>query len=177
MRLLPNLPAFQGTNFTAVSLPYADIRLSMLVVVPDAGQFGQVEGSMNAPALQTLVAVLNAKTVAVGLPRFRIETATSLKDSLQTLGMTSAFVSGSADFSGMDGTRDLFISTVVHKAFIDVAENGTAAAAATGVVFKDAGMLAVDLSVWADRPFLYFLRDEPTGAIVFMGRVLDPSQN
>jgi serpin B len=98
-------------------------------------------------------------------------------DSLQALGMTSAFVRGSADFSGMDGTRDLFISTVVHKAFIDVAENGTEAAAATGVVFKDGGIFMVDLTVSAERPFLYFLRDEPTGAIVFMGRVLDPSQN
>lgn len=172
-----NLPTFQGTNFTAVSLPYADDRLSMLVVVPDAGQFSQVEASLDAPALQTLVAGLSARTVALALPRFRIETATSLVDSLQALGMTSAFVPGSADFSGMDGTRDLFISTVVHKAFIDVAENGTEAAAATGVVFKDGGIFMVDLTVSAERPFLYFLRDEPTGAIVFMGRVLDPSQN
>ena len=146
-----NLPTFQGTNFTAVSLPYADDRLSMLVVVPDAGQFSQVEASLDAPALQTLVAGLSARTVALALPRFRIETATSLVDSLQALGMTSAFVPGSADFSGMDGTRDLFISTSFHKAFIDVAENGTEAAAATGVVFRDDGVF-IGLAVGGPVP-------------------------
>jgi len=92
--------------------------------------------------------------------------------------MTSAFVAGLADFSGMDGTGGLFISKVVHKAFINVAEKGTEAAAATAVVMKDgsAGPM-VDMYVLADHPFLYFLRDQPTGAILFMGRVLDPSKN
>jgi serpin B len=65
----------------------------------------------------------------------------------------------------------------MHKAFIDVGENGTEAAAATAVVMKDASIRMVDMDVWADHPFLYFVRDEPTGAILFMGRVLDPSKN
>ena len=174
---LANLPALQGTNFKAVSLPYADKQLSLVVVVPDAGQFTQVESSLDATALATLVAGMTPKTVALSLPRFRIETGANLGDLLKALGMTSAFAPGSADFSGMDGTRNLFISKVMHKAFIDVGENGTEAAAATAVVMKDAGMLLVDMSVWADHPFLYFVRDAPTGAILFMGRVLDPSKN
>ena len=173
---LANPPALQGTNFKAVSLPYADKRLSLVVVVPDAGQFTQVESSLNATTLATLVAGMTATTVALSLPRFKIETGTDLGDLLKALGMTSAF-SNLADFSGMDGTGNLFISRVMHKAFIDVGENGTEAAAATAVVMKDASIRMVDMDVWADHPFLYFVRDEPTGAILFMGRVLDPSKN
>jgi serpin B len=93
--------------------------------------------------------------------------------------MTSAFIPGTADFSGMDGTHNLFISDVIHKAFIDVVEKGTEAAAATAVVIRPNGapLPSVGLVINADRPFLYFLRDQPTGAILFMGRVQDPSQN
>jgi serpin B len=170
------LPAVQGTNFVAASLPYADDRLSLVIVVPDAGQFSQVESSLDATALGTLVAGLTSQQVVLGLPRFKVETGADLVDLLKALGMTSAFISGVADFSGMDGTQNLFIGSVVHKAFIDVAERGTEAAAATGVVMSKAS-LPMGLTVRADRPFLYFLRDQPTGAILFMGRVLDPSQN
>jgi serpin B len=173
------LPATQGTNFVAASLPYADDNLSLVVVVPDAGQFSQVESSLDANTLGTLVAGLTNQVVSVALPRFKVETGTSLNDLLKALGMTSAFTQGIADFSGMDGTQNLFIWEVMHKAFIDVAERGTEAAAATAVVMNgDASAPpAPQLVLTADRPFLYFLRDKPTGAILFMGRVLDPSQN
>jgi serpin B len=173
------LPATQGTNFVAASLPYADDNLSLVVVVPDAGQFNQVESSLDANTLGTLVAALTNQVVWVALPRFKVETGTSLKDLLKALGMTSAFTQGIADFSGMDGTQNLFIWEVIHKAFIDVAEKGTEAAAATGVVMnRDASAPpAPQLVLTADRPFLYFLRDKPTGAILFMGRVMDPSKN
>ena len=170
------LPAVQRTNFVAAALPYANDSLSLVVVVPDVGQFSQVESSLDATALGTLVAGLTSQQVVLGLPRFKVETGTALKDLLTTLGMTSAFTPGIADFSGMDGTQNLFIGSAVHKAFIDVAEKGTEAAAATGVVMSKAS-LPMGLTVRADRPFLYFLRDQPTGAILFMGRVLDPSKN
>ena len=174
-----SLPAIQGTNYVAASLPYADQRLSLVLVVPDAGQFSQVESSLDATALGTLVAGLVSQPVSLALPRFKVETGTSLVKLLQTLGMTSAFIPGTADFSGMDGTHNLFISDVIHKAFIDVAEKGTEAAAATAVVIRPTGapLPSVGLVINADRPFLYFLRDQPTGAILFMGRVQDPSQN
>ncbi len=170
------LPATQGTNFVAASLPYADDNLSLVVVVPDAGQFSQVESSLDSTALATLVAGLTSQQVILSLPRFKIETGADLVDLLKAMGMTSAFISGVADFSGMDGTQNLFIRDVVHKAFIDVAEKGTEAAAATGVLMSGSGA-PTGLLINADRPFLYFLRDQPTGAILFMGRVLDPSQN
>ena len=172
-----SLPAVQGTNFKAVSLPYADDRLSLVVVVPDAGQFAQVESLLDAPALATLVAGMTSKKVFLELPRFKIETGTSLKKLLMALGMPSAFDPNTADFSGMDGTGGLFIGDVIHKAFVNVAEKGTEAAAATAVIMKDASAPMVDMYVLANQPFLYFLRDQPTGAILFMGRVLDPSQN
>jgi serpin B len=172
---LPSLPATQGTNFVAASLPYADTRLSLMVVVPNAGQFSQVESSLNATALAALVAALTSQQVLLTLPRFKVETGTSLVALLQALGMTSPFIPGVADFSGMDGTHNLFISDVIHKAFIDVAEKGTEAAAATAVLMRDGAAAPMGLLVDATRPFLYFLYDQPTGAILFMGRVQDPS--
>jgi serpin B len=148
------------------------------VVVPDAGKFSQVESSLDATALGALVAGLTSQHVSVALPRFRVETGTNLNELLKTLGMLSAFIDGTADFSGMDGTQNLYIGDVVHKAFIDVAEKGTEAAAATAVGIETTSLPPPpDLVVRADRPFLYFLRDQPTGAILFMGRVLDPSKN
>jgi serpin B len=174
---LTGIPALQGTNFVAAALPYADDRLSLLVVLPDAGQFSQVEASLDATTLGTLVTGLTSQQILLTLPRFKIETGTALADHLKALGMTSAFVGGRADFSGMDGTHDLYISQVVHKAFINVAEKGTEAAAATAVVMSGGSAAPTGLEFDATRPFLYFLRDQPTGAILFMGRVLDPSQN
>jgi serpin B len=177
---LPSLPAILGTNYVAASLPYADTRLSLVVVVPNAGQFSQVESSLNATALATLVAGMTSQPVILTLPPFKIETATSLKVLLQALGMTSAFIPGVADFSGMDGTHNLYISNVFHDAFINVAEKGTEAAAATAVVVAHDSVASAPptgLVVDATRPFIYFLYDQPTGAILFMGRVQDPSQN
>jgi serpin B len=139
-----------------------------------------VESSLDATTLGTLVAGLVSQPVSLSLPRFQVETGTSLTKLLQTLGMTSAFTPGVADFSGMDGTRNLSISDVIHKAFIHVAEKGTEAAAATAVVVTTVSIAVpppTGLPVNANRPFLYYLRDQPTGAILFMGRVQDPSQN
>jgi len=172
---LTGIPALQGTNFVAAALPYADDRLSLLVVLPDAGQFSQVEASLDATTLGTLVTGLTSQQILLTLPRFKIETGTELADHLKALGMPSAF-DGRADFSGMDGTHNLQISAVIHKAFINVAEKGTEAAAATAVVMVGSAA-PTGLEFDATRPFLYFLRDQPTGAILFMGRVLDPSQN
>jgi serpin B len=173
---LSGVPALQGTGFVAVSLPYQDENLSMLLVVPDSGTFSSFESSFDATQLDTIVAGLTSQQVILNMPRFQIETGQDLVALLQSLGMDAAFVSGQADFSGMDGTHNLYISDVLHKAFINVAEKGTEAAAATAVV-ASAGAALMGLNVYIDCPFLYFLRDQPTGAILFMGRVVDPSQS
>ena len=106
-----------------------------------------------------------------------VKTGTSLNDLLKALGMTSAFIPDIADFSGMDGTQNLYIWDVMHKAFINVAEKATEAAAAVVMNGDPSAPPAPQLVLASDRPFLYFLRDKPTGANLFMGRVLDPSQN
>jgi Serine protease inhibitor len=171
--------AMQGPNYLALSLPYQDERLSFLLVIPDRGQFSQVESLLDATALASMVGSLSNQPVRLSMPRFRVETDAGLAGVLATMGMPTAFNPAFADFSGMDGTRNLHISEVFHDAFIDVAEMGTEAAATTAVVIPEAQAdisSPSTLTVRADRPFLYVLRDQPTGAILFMGRVLDPSK-
>jgi serpin B len=172
--------AIQGANFVAVNLPYQDPRLSMVVVVPDAGTFAAVEESLDWTSLVGLVKGLSFQRISLYLPQFHIDTRASLPSMLKSLGMTSAFCPEAADFSGMT-TEQLCISQVIHEAFINVAEKGTEAGAATAVVLADSGIAGdagpPPLLVRADRPFLYFIYDNPTGTILFMGRVLDPLQN
>jgi serpin B len=91
--------------------------------------------------------------------------------------MKAAFSPAEADFSGMSEGGGLYVGGAYHKAFINVGEKGTEAAAATAVVMKDGSAPMVDLYLTVDHPFLYYLRDDPTGAILFMGRVLDPSKS
>ena len=105
------------------------------------------------------------------MPKFKFETGVGLKDALTALGMTDAFSDG-ADFSGIDGGRDLVVQSVIHKAIIEVDEKGTTAAAATGI---SVGTTSLPPTLVVDRPFLFFIRHNATGAI-FQGRVVDPSK-
>jgi serpin B len=164
--------AVATTELKAVVLPYQDQRLSLLVVVPEPGLFDQVEASLSGAWLATLVAGLTSQEAFCEIPRFTVDTTAPVKNALVALGMTAAFDPTLADFSGVDGTHSLFVQDVLHKAFIAVGEKGTEAAAATGVLV---GAGVPPISIVANRPFFYFLRDEPTGAILFMGRVMDPT--
>src|SRR5262249_7820377 len=112
------------------------------------------------------------KQVQLALPKFRAESSFSLREALSTMGMANAFSSG-ADFSGIDGRRNLALSQVVHKAFIDVSEEGTEAAAATGAVVSLTA-LAQPVVFRADHPFLYLIRDTGSGAVLFAGRYAGP---
>jgi len=116
---------------------------------------------------------LEPTKIEVWLPRFDIESSVELADALAALGMPTAF-SESADFSGITTAADLHIDKVVHEANMTVDEKGTEAAAATVVIMRLSG---VGAEVRVDRPFLVVLRDVPTGAIVFLGRVADPSES
>jgi serpin B len=174
---LQSAPAVQTSGYSAVALPYDDDRLSMLLLVPDAGSFDAFEASLDVAKLNSIVAGLVAQPVSLVMPRFRTETDQDFVKILESLGMHAAFQFGQADFSGMDGSKDLYISQVLHKAFIDVGEKGTEAAAATAVVMKVGLALPTGISISADHPFIYVLRDQPTGAILFMGRVHDPSKS
>jgi len=118
------------------------------------------------------VAGLKTHLVEVSLPKFRFTTQVAVKPALQSLGMIDAF-EPNADFSGMDGTRSLFIQAVIHEAFVSVDEKGTEAAAATAVVVGRTS--APQRAVFtADRPFVMLVRDKPTGAVLFVGQVTSP---
>jgi serpin B len=174
---LATAPALKGEGFSVVALPYDDERLSMLVLLPDSGNFAAFEAALDASKLASIVAGLTPQPVVLHLPGFRIETEQDFARILDSLGMHAAFQSGQADFSGMDGTQSLYISKVLHKAFIDVGEKGTEAAAATAVLAQKGGFVPTGIIIDANRPFITILRDEPTGAILFMGRVLDPTKS
>jgi serpin B len=110
----------------------------------------------------------------LAMPKWEVESQFSLPEALKKLGMRDAFTA-QADFSGMTGSPDLFISDVLHKAFVSVDEKGTEAAAATAVIMKLTSAPMNPVQVSLDRPFIYLIRDIETGSILFMGRVLDPS--
>ena len=109
------------------------------------------------------------------MPKFEFTSGFSVKKALAAMGMPDAFTDN-ADFSGMTGKRDLFISDVIHKAFVSVDEAGTEAAAATAVIMAATSMPAQPIAVTVDRPFIFLIRDNKTGAILFIGRVLDPGK-
>lgn len=164
-----------GDGWQSVELPYTGGELAMLVIVPDAGRFEQVESdlaSVLGEAARGRIA-----NVVLGLPKWEFRTQAGLVSMLEGLGMTDAFDPAVADFSPMTGDPELFISDVVHEAFITVDEAGTEAAAATAVIMElRAALPGETIELEIDRPFLFALRDVETGEILFMGRVVDPSR-
>jgi serpin B len=162
-----------GDGWKAVELPYAGNKLAMTVVVPDAGKFDDVAGSID----DALFADINASEfveVDLALPKFNFEKSLKLKPQLSALGMPTAFTD-SADFSGMTREEPLTIEEVVHQANISLDEKGTIAAAATAVIARAVSAPARIEPLVVDRPFLFFLRDLPTGAILFAGQVTNPT--
>jgi serpin B len=164
----------KGANYEAVELPYSGQELSMVILLPKAGQFDAFENSLDAELVKTIIGQLETNEVSLTMPKFEYESSFGLKQALSTLGMGIAFTSD-ADFSGMDGNHDLLIQDVLHKAFVSVDEAGTEAAAATGVIVGLTAIPAQPAQVTIDRPFLFLIRDISTGSIIFVGRVLNPA--
>jgi serpin B len=163
----------EGEGYQAVELPYDGGELSMVVFLPEAGQFEAFEKTLNAQQVSDIISGLQPTEVALTMPKFEFDSEFSLKDTLAGMGMPIAF-SSSADFSGMTGNRELAISDVVHKAFVAVDEAGTEAAAATAVIVGLTAVPEPTVEVTIDRPFIFLIRDIETGAILFVGRVLNP---
>ncbi len=158
------------TEWQAVELPYVGDELALLVIVPtDLAAF---EASIDGAGLESITAALKYDEVRLALPKFTHEKPYDLKPTLTAMGMGELF--GSADLSGIDGEHDLFVQSAVHKAFIEVSEEGTEAAAATGIAVGVTSVPAEPLSITVDRPFIYVLRDTKTNAVLFLGRVVDP---
>jgi len=165
----------QGRGFQALELPYKGDALSMVIFLPETvdGLAG-IEKILTAKKIAEVTGRLHRQKVRVEMPRFKMTLFVSLKEALVAMGMADAFSDRRADFSGMTGGRDLYISHVLHKAFVEVNEEGTEAAAATAVVMALRGMPAPPPLFRADRPFVFIIRDRGTGAILFMGRVANP---
>ena len=166
----------RGDNYQAVELPYAGYQTSMLLIVPEGGKFPALEEQLSAEQLAAIIEKLKYQSVNLALPKFGYESTLNLTETLMKMGMPIA-MSGEADFSGMDGQGNLAIGAVLHKACVDVDEKGTEAAAATAVAMTVTSMPGESLSLTVDRPFIYLIRDTETGEILFLGRVVDPSQD
>lgn len=164
----------EGEDYQAVELPYEGHELSMVILLPLEGQFETFDAALDADRVSAILSGIVDEEVQLTLPRFRIETSFSLRDMLSELGMADAFVLLAADFSGINGGAEpLCISVALHKAFVAVDEKGTEAAAAT--VIGGVGSCPQDPPVvTVDRPFILLIRDIATGAILFVGRVVNP---
>lgn len=183
-------PRYPGDGgFTALSLPYKGGALSMVFLVPQSTDgLRRIEAQLADGALPDWLQQLRGRDVHVFIPKFKLETDYALKEPLEALGMTRAFVPNllgeGAQFDGMcesaDPTHRLFISQVLHKALVETNEKGTEAAAATVVLFPAAGpaelpkMVPFTPTFRADRPFIFLIRDEHSGAILFLGRLTNP---
>jgi serpin B len=164
----------EGDGWQAISLPYKGGLVDMIILLPELGSFNTFEASLTAEKYQQVVSALKSQTVILSVPKFKFDAELGLKDALVGMGMQDAFSENVADLSGMDGTHLLYLSDAFHKAFIAVDEKGTEAAAATAVLAVPASMpVGVDMQI--NRPFLFFIRDIPSGTVLFMGRVVDPS--
>jgi serpin B len=164
----------QGANYEAIALPYAGNNLTFVAVLPSGGAYDSVEQSADGAWFESVRSELRSAQVSLALPKFRYGFGASLADALKALEMRSAFESTSADFSGMT-LAAVFIKDVLHESTIEVSEQGTMASGATAVVFARKSAVQVERTVRFDRPFFYAILDQPTGQILFMGRVLDPA--
>jgi serpin B len=163
-----------GDGFQAVELPYVGDRISMLVLVPDLGKFSNFEANLNDEKVASIRNNLEIRQVELSFPKFSFETSLSLATVLQQMGMVNAFDAGRADFSGMDGKGQLYISDIFHKAFVAVDEKGTEAAAASAVLMKATAEILPDVQLTIDRPFIFLILDKASGSILFVGRFVQP---
>jgi serpin B len=173
-----NYGYLEGDGFQILELPYKGDELSMVVLLPKkADGLADLEKQLTAEKLNSWLAKLGQQEVIVSLPRFKVTAQFSLAAQLQSLGMNAAFSKAKADFSGMTAEERLYISAVIHKAFVDVNEEGTEAAAATAVVPKPAtARIAPPPPVFrADHPFVFLIRDRGTGSVLFLGRLAQPA--
>jgi serpin B len=165
------VPYAQVDGCQAVDLPYAGDNLSMLVIMPDPGSFDAFSSALTPTVLGDITNHLAPQAVDFSMPKFTFTRPSSLRPILESLGMTDAFDATRADFSGIDGNRDISVGGVFHQAFVSVDEEGTEAAAATAIIGTTA-ILSPHLTLAIDHPFIFLIRDRQTGVILFMGKVV-----
>jgi serpin B len=160
-------------DMQVLELDYDGDEVSMLILLPKES-LEDVENSLTVERLDEVRSSLNSRVIDIYIPKFKFETKYELNRNLQNLGMSEAFNPEEADFSGMSGNRNLFISGVIHQAYIDVNEQGTEAAAATAVVMELTGMPDMYSDFRADHPFIFLIQEKNNGNILFMGKIVNP---
>ncbi|NOQ86034.1 MAG: serpin family protein, partial [Deltaproteobacteria bacterium] len=164
----------ESESLKILELPYAGNDLSMIVLLPkEIDGLGKLETSLTVENLANWLSLLKEKEIRVFLPKFKMSSQFNLSQTLASMGMPDVFTR-KADFSGMTDNKDLYISAVIHKAFVDVNEEGTEAAAATAVAMKFLSMPAPPPVFRADHPFLFLIRHNSSESILFLGRVVNP---
>jgi serpin B len=167
----------ENDSVQVLELPYTGGDLSMVVILPRPDiSLSKVEKGLSSDKLQSWLDGLSKEDVDVYLPRFKMEKRFMLNDTLQKLGMKLAFDEFLADFSGMTPKPDLHISKVIHQSFVEVNEEGTEAAAATAVIMGGKAVGIGPALFKADRPFIFLIRDIPSGSILFIGRLVEPGK-
>lgn len=168
---------FEDPDTQVIELPYSGEELSMLIILPKESM-EQVETGLDPAKITEWKEALEKQRVDLYLPRFKFETKYMLKDTLVEMGMPLAFRAGEADLSGMDGSHDLYITSAIHQAFVEVNEEGTEAAAATAIVVGITSVMPDQQQIpvfRADHPFIFLIQQKDTGNILFMGKVNDPT--
>jgi serpin B len=161
--------------YQAIEMPYEGNDLSMVIILPKTDYLSTVEQYLTTDYYSTILTSLQMQRVDVYMPKFKFDTKYMMAQDLAAMGMPTAFTPD-ADFSGMTGSKDLFISEVIHQAFVDVNEQGTEAAAATGVGVGTTSYDPTAPKVFkADHPFMFIIEHRATGEILFIGKVTDPS--
>jgi serpin B len=169
-------PYASGPGYQAVELTYEGGLVALDIVLPMAGTETSFETGLNAQMFASLVGNLQPTTLSLTMPKFHVAGASvSVAAMLAQLGIHAAFDPGLADFTGIVAAGGIFIKDVFHKAFVAVDEDGTEAAAASAVIFEDAGIALNQVELVLNHPFFFAIRDLPTGTILFMGRINDPS--
>ncbi len=163
-------------DLQCLEMDYIGEDISMLILLPKDDSLETLEQSLNAEVLQEIKRKMEEREVHIYFPRFKFETKYSMEDTFKKMGMEAPFEWPGADFSGMDGTKLLYIEKVLHNAFVEANEEGTEAAAAT---FMSGGIGAMmQSSIFrADHPFIFIIQDKTTGTILFLGRVSDPTKS
>ena len=175
MHQVETLRYFQNDAVQVLELPYEQRELSMVVLLPrKQGGLADLEKQMTADTVKQWLGALKAHQVDVSLPKFKFTSEFKLKKVLSEMGMGVAF-GMQADFSAMTTREKLYIDAVIHKAFVAVDEKGTEAAAATAVTMRPlSAQIAPPATFRADHPFVFLIRDNRSGSILFMGRVMNP---
>jgi serpin B len=166
----------KGSNYQAVDLPYSGNTTSMVIVLPNAGEYSAVEAKLSGSFYSSVTTALALSQGSLTMPRFEIHgPSVSLVPQLKSLGMTDAFDASKADFTNMIPAGGAYITDVIHQAFVDVEEGGTVAAAATGVSVSDSAAEVNEFTVTLNQPFFFFIRDIATNTLLFVGRENDPT--